>query len=130
VPHDFQPATAPQPAQDRDFEGEEFAQAQSYRLDRLRLAAREEQIAADLDLTDDLHPGLSAELVSELERLVRAHPLRERLRGLLMLALYRSGRRAEALSAYHEARRTFVEELGIDPGPELQQVYGSILRKE
>jgi hypothetical protein len=60
VPHDFQPATAPQPAQDRDFEGEEFAQAQSYRLDRLRLAAREEQIAADLDLTDDLHPGLSA----------------------------------------------------------------------
>jgi DNA-binding SARP family transcriptional activator len=115
---------------DRNFEDEDFAQAEIHHLDALRLAMREEEIAADLDLAADLHPGLNAQLVSELERLVRAHPLRERLRGLLMLALYRSGRRAEALSAYHEARRTFVEELGIDPGPELQQVYGSILRKE
>jgi DNA-binding SARP family transcriptional activator len=115
---------------DQNFDGEEFRQAEIHRLDALRLAMREEEIAADLDLAADLHPGLNAQLVSELERLVRAHPLRERLRGLLMLALYRSGRHAEALSAYHEAMRTFLEELGIEPGPELQQLYGSILRHE
>ena len=73
---------------------------------------------------------MNAQLVSELKRLVQGHPLRERLRGLLMLALYRSGRHAEALSAYHQAVRTFVEELGVEPGPELQQLYGSILRHE
>ena len=93
------------------MELETFAQAEIHRLEDLRLGALEERIAADLE------PGADAELVAEIEALVRAHPLRERLRAHLMLALYRSGRQAEALSAYHDARRTLVEELGIEPGP-------------
>jgi DNA-binding SARP family transcriptional activator len=96
-----------------DLELEEFAQAEIQRLEDLRLGALEERIAADLELRVD------AELVAEIEAWVRLHPLRERLRAQLMLALYRSGRQAEALSAYHEARRTLVDELGIAPGPEL-----------
>ena len=84
----------------------------------------EERIAADLEVDVD------SELVAEVESLVRRHPLRERLRAQLMLALYRSGRQADALSAYHDARRTLVDELGIEPGPELQALYGSILRQE
>ena len=107
-----------------DVELETFAQSEIHRLEDLRLAALEERIAADLELRPD------AELVAEIEALVRMHPLRERLRAQLMLALYRSGRQAEALSAYHEARKALVEELGIEPGPELQALYGSILRQE
>ena len=84
----------------------------------------EERIAADLEL------GADAELVAEIEALVRSHPLRERLRANLMLALYQCGRQAEALAAFHDARRTLIEELGIEPGPELQALYGSILRQE
>ncbi len=106
------------------MELETFAQAEIHRLEDLRLAALEDRIAADLEA------GADAQLVAEIEALVRVHPLRERLRSQLMLALYRSGRQAEALSAYHEARRTLVEELGIEPGPELQALYGSILRQE
>ena len=107
-----------------DLEQETFAQSEIHRLEDLRLGVLEERIAADLAVRAD------AELVSEIEALVRAQPLRERLRSNLMLALYRCGRQAEALSAYHEARKTLVEELGIEPGPELQALYGSILRQE
>ena len=107
-----------------DCELEDFAQPEIHRLEDTRLAALEERLAADLEL------GRHAELVGELHSLVRRHPLRERLRGQLMLALYRAGRQAEALSAYHEARRTLIEELGLEPGPELQALYGSILRQE
>ena len=84
----------------------------------------EDRISADLEIEVD------ADLVAELGTLVRRNPLRERLRVQLMLALYRSGRQADALNAYHDARRTLVDELGIEPGPELQALYGSILRQE
>jgi DNA-binding SARP family transcriptional activator len=107
-----------------DSELEDFAQAEIHRLEDLRLGVLEQRIEADLDTRID------AELVAELEALVRRHPLRERLRSQLMLALYRSGRQADALSAYHDARRTLVDELGIEPGPELHALYGSILRQE
>jgi DNA-binding SARP family transcriptional activator len=107
-----------------DHELETFAQSEIHRLEDLRLGVLEERIAADLELRAD------AELASEIETLVRGHPLRERLRSHLMLSLYRCGRQAEALSAYHDARRTLLDELGIEPGPELQALYGSILRQE
>jgi DNA-binding SARP family transcriptional activator len=107
-----------------DFQFEAFAQGEIARLDELRLAALEDRIEADLEAR------LDAELVGELESLVDAHPLRERLRAHLMLALYRSGRQAEALQVYQEARRALVEELGIDPSPALQELHGAILRQE
>ena len=107
-----------------DMELETFAQADIHRLDDLRLGVLEERIATDLEVEVD------SDLVLELESLVRQQPLRERLRSQLMLALYRTGRQAEALAAYHDARRTLVDELGIEPGPELQALYGSILRQE
>src|SRR5205823_5198281 len=71
-----------------------------------------------------------AELVAELERLVAEHPLRERLRGQLMLALYRAGRQAEALEAYQATRRALVDELGIEPSPALQELEKAILRQD
>jgi DNA-binding SARP family transcriptional activator len=107
-----------------DLELEDFAQDEIHRLEDMRLGVLEERIAADLDV------GVDAELVAEIEVLVRANPLRERPRAQLMLALYRSGRQADALNVYHDARRTLLEELGIEPGPELQGLYGSILRQE
>jgi DNA-binding SARP family transcriptional activator len=107
-----------------DFTFEPFAEAEVRRLEELRLVALEERIEADLEL------GRHAELVAELEALVDRQPLRERLRAQLMLALYRSGRQAQALQAYQEARRTLIEELGIDPSPQLQQLHASILRQE
>jgi DNA-binding SARP family transcriptional activator len=107
-----------------DLELETFAQSEIRRLEDVRIGVVEERIAAELEL------GTEAGIVAEIEALVRAHPLRERLRGQLMVALYRSGRQADALTAYHEARRALVEELGIEPGPELQGLYGSILRQE
>jgi DNA-binding SARP family transcriptional activator len=107
-----------------DFELETFAQEEIRRLDDLRLGVLEDCIASELEL------GTPGELVIELESLVRSHPLRERLRGQLMLALYRAGRQADALAAYHDARRTLVEELGLEPGPELQALYASILRQD
>ena len=107
-----------------DLELETFAQSEIQRIEDLRLAVLEERIAADLEV------GADADLVVELEPLVRAHPLRERLRAQLMLALYRCGRQADALATYHDARRTLVEELGVEPGPELQELYRSILRQE
>jgi DNA-binding SARP family transcriptional activator len=107
-----------------DFQFEAFAQGEIARLEELRLAALEDRLEADLEA------GLDAELVGELESLVAAHPLRERLRAHLMLALYRSGRQAEALQVYQDARKVLVEELGIDPGPALQELHGAILRQE
>ena len=74
--------------------------------------------------------GRAAELVPELQALVAAHPLREGLRAALMLALYRSGRQADALAAYQEARRVLQEELGLDPGPRLRELEAAILRQD
>jgi predicted ATPase/DNA-binding SARP family transcriptional activator len=107
-----------------DFRYEPFAQGEIARLEELRLLALESRI--DLDLA----AGAGAGLVGEVEALVAAHPLRERFRGQLMLALYRAGRQAEALAAYQDARRTLVDELGIEPGPELQRLEREILRQE
>src|SRR5262245_43424195 len=98
-----------------------FARAEIARLDELRLAALEARI--DADLADGRH----AAVVGELEALVLEHPLRERLRAQLMLALYRSGRQAEALAAYQDARRALVDELGIEPGAELQRLEKAVL---
>jgi DNA-binding SARP family transcriptional activator len=107
-----------------EFAYEPFAQAEIARLEELRLVLVEERIQADLAL------GRDAELAGELESLVRRYPLRERLRGHLMLALYRSGRQAEALEAYQDARRTLVDELGIDPGSQLQQLEKAMLNQD
>ena len=107
-----------------DFVYERWAQDEIRRLDELRLAAVEERIDAELEL------DRSAELVPELERLAAEYPQRERLRGQLMLALYRSGRQTDALQAYQDARRMLVDELGLEPGPELQRLNASILRQE
>jgi DNA-binding SARP family transcriptional activator len=107
-----------------DFAYEPFAQNEAARLEELRLTAIEEGIEARLEL------GGAAELVGDLETLVRENPLRERPRGQLMLALYRSGRQAEALQAYQDARKMLVEELGIEPTPTLQELHASILRQE
>lgn len=104
-----------------DFVYEDFAQAEIARLEDLRLSALEDRIEADLSR------GRHADLVPELERLVAQHPLRERLRGQLMLALYRSGRQADALVEYQKARRMLVEQVGIEPGPALQQLEKAIL---
>jgi len=107
-----------------DFAYEPFAQTEIARLEELRTVVLEERVEADLAL------GRHAELVSELEALVQAQPLRERSRAQLMLALYRSGRQADALAAYRTARETLVEELGIDPGPELKALEAAILRQD
>ena len=107
-----------------DFAYESWAQSEIARLEELRLVAVEARLDADLEC------GRGAELVGELEALVREHPLRERLRGQLMLALYRAGRQAEALDAYAAARAALVDELGIDPGPELQALHHSILNQD
>ncbi len=94
------------------------------RLEELRLSALEHRLDADLEL------GGHEELVGELEALVAEHPLRERLRGQLILALYRSGRQSEALETYRETRRVLVEELGIEPSPELRELERAILRQD
>jgi DNA-binding SARP family transcriptional activator len=101
-----------------------FAPAEADRLEELRLVAVESRIEAELaDGAHDL-------LVPELERLIAEHPYRERLRGQLMLALYQVGRQAEALDAYQTARQMLVDELGIEPGPELQDLERRILRQD
>ena len=94
------------------------------RLEELRVEALQERIETDLAL------GADAELVSELELLVGQHPLRERLRAQLMLSLYRSGRQADALAAYRDARRSLVETLGIEPTLALRQLERSILDQD
>jgi class 3 adenylate cyclase len=107
-----------------DLADEPFAGPEIRRLDELRLVALEDRIAADLEL------GRHGELIAELEALVREHPLRERVRALLMLALYRGGRQAEALAAYRDARKLFDEELGLEPGDELQRLERAILQHD
>jgi DNA-binding SARP family transcriptional activator len=107
-----------------DFTYESFAQAAIARLEEIRMTAVELRIDADLVL------GRHDELVGELEALVAGHPLRERLRMYLMTALYRSGRQAEALDAYQDARRALVDGLGIDPSTALQELERAILRQD
>jgi YVTN family beta-propeller protein len=107
-----------------EFAYDGFAQAEIARLDELRLAATEARI--DAELAEGRHPSL----VPELERLVQEHPSRERLQGQLMLALYRSGRQAQALEAYQRARRALDEQLGIEPGPALRELERLILNQD
>src|SRR2546423_348303 len=107
-----------------DLAWEPFAQAEVVRLEELRLAALEDRIDADLAR------GRHGQVVAELEQLVAEHPLRERLRGQLMLALYRGGRQADALAVYQRARRTPVEELGIEPGASLRRLERGILEHD
>jgi len=101
----------------------EFARAQLVSLEDLRDAALEDRIEADLAL------GRHAELVPELDALVGRHPFRERLRGQLMIALYRAGRQAEALEAYRAARQALRDELGIEPSAALQRLHTAILNQ-
>ena len=104
-----------------EFAGEPWAQAEVGRLEELRLSALQDRIDAELTLSR------AGELVGELEVLIAEHPLSERLRGQLMLALYRSDRQADALAAYRAARETLVETLGIEPGTALRSLERAIL---
>jgi DNA-binding SARP family transcriptional activator/tetratricopeptide (TPR) repeat protein len=104
-----------------DVAYEPFAQAEIGRLEELRHAIVEERIEADLAL------ARHADVVGELEALVAEHPLRERLRGQLMLALYRTGRQADALESYRQARRLLTEELGLEPSEPLKDLQRAIL---
>jgi YVTN family beta-propeller protein len=105
------------------FEYEPFAQSEIARLEELRLAAIERRVDEDLAL------GRHADVLPELESLVQRHPLRERLRAQLMLALYRSGRQADALEAYRAGRRA-LDELGIEPGADLRELERKILNQD
>src|SRR4051794_11312873 len=104
-----------------DLTDEPFAAAEIRRLDELRVRAAECAIDADLEA------GGHADVVGELDTLVAAHPLREHLHAQRMLALYRSGRQSEALEAYRDARRALVDEIGVEPGAELQRLHDAIL---
>ncbi len=107
-----------------EFAFDDFAQAEIHRLEELRLAATEDRVESLLQL------GRHGEVVAEIDGLVSAHPLRERLRGQLMLALYRSGRQADALQAYRDGRRLLAADLGLDPSPELQRLERAILAQD
>ena len=104
-----------------EFADQPWAQVEAARLEELRLVATEGLVELRLAA------GGQAGVVAELEGLVAEHPTRERLRGLLMLALYRSGRQADALGVYQATRTVLAEELGIDPSPELQRLHRAIL---
>lgn len=106
------------------FEATRFGGAESRRLEELRLVALEDRIAADLDV------GRARETVSELESLVHEHQLRERLWHLLVLALYRSGRQADALAAYARAREFLIDEIGVEPGEELRALHAQVLAQD
>jgi YVTN family beta-propeller protein len=103
---------------------EQFAQQEIARLEELRLAAVEASVEAQLGL------GRHADVIGELEVLVRQHPLRERLSGQLILALYRSGQQVKALEAYRHVRRSLDEQLGIQPGPALRDLERRILNQD
>jgi YVTN family beta-propeller protein len=107
-----------------DLENEPFAASESERLEERRLLAVEVRIDAELAL------GRGGELVGELEQLVAEHPFRERLLGQVMLALYRAGRRADALAAYQACRRRFAQELGLEPSSELRALERQILEQD
>jgi predicted ATPase/DNA-binding SARP family transcriptional activator len=107
-----------------DVQYESFAQPEILRLDELRLAAVENRIEATLGL------GRHDQAIGELEALVAEHPVRERFRALLMLALYRAGRQADALETYQQARGVLLDELGLEPGPELRELEQAILRQD
>lgn len=107
-----------------DFTFEPFAQRPITALEEMRAAAIEDRIDAALEL------GRHGDLVAEIERQVAAHPFRERLRGQLMLALYRAGRQRDALAAYSDARHMLMEELGIEPGPALRGLEQAVLRQD
>jgi DNA-binding SARP family transcriptional activator/ABC-type branched-subunit amino acid transport system substrate-binding protein/streptogramin lyase len=107
-----------------DVAYESFAQPEIARLEERRLVALEQRIDADLAL------GRHADVIAELESLVAEHPLREQLRGPLMLALYRSGRQADALEVFQDARHALIEELGVEPGPSLRELQAAILRQD
>ena len=107
-----------------DVADERFAQPEIARLEDLRVGCLSQRIEADLAC------GRHAEVAGELEALVREHPLRERLRGQLMLALYRAGRQADALAAYRDAHRALVEGLGIEPSPDLRALEAAILHQD
>ena len=104
-----------------DFHYDAFAQTEAGRLNELRLACLEERIEADLQL------GRHAVLIGELEGLIIEHPLRERLRGQLILALYRAGRQSEALAQYQATRKMLADELGLEPSPELRELERMVL---
>jgi predicted ATPase/DNA-binding SARP family transcriptional activator len=107
-----------------DFTYEDWARGEIDRIEELRLASFGDRIEADIAL------GRHAELVGEIEVLIAEHPLRERFRGQLMLALYRSGRQAEALDVYQATRKALVDALGLEPGPEIQSLHGQILNQD
>ena len=107
-----------------EFTYESFAQAEIARLEERRLGALEVQVEARLAL------GEHHSVICDLEALVREHPLRERLHGHLMLALYRCGRQGDALAAYHAARRSLLEALGIEPCRELRRLEQAILQQD
>jgi predicted ATPase/DNA-binding SARP family transcriptional activator len=104
-----------------DFVYESFAQAEITRLDELRLLTLEQRVTVEMAL------GHEGAMIGELETLIREHPYRERLHGQLMLALYRTGRQADALAAFRDARRRLSEELGIEPSNELARLHEAIL---
>ena len=107
-----------------DFAYERFAQREIARLREARLVALEDRIEADLALGGD------GQLIGELESLVASNPLQERLRGQLMLALYRGGRQADALAVYRQTSVLLREELGLEPGRVLQELERSILEHD
>ena len=107
-----------------DFTYQLFAEASARRLDELRVSAEEARIEALLAL------GRERDAITEVESLVQRFPLREHVRALQMLALYRAGRQSEALGAYQAARQALAAELGIDPGPELRALEEAILRQD
>jgi predicted ATPase/DNA-binding SARP family transcriptional activator len=107
-----------------DLMDEPFAAAEARRLDELHL------VALELALESDLEAGLCRELIGPLDSLVAEYPLRERLHGLRILALYRCERQADALQAYQDARRTLVDELGIEPGEHLRELERAILAQD
>ena len=107
-----------------DLRYESFAQGEIARLEELRLVTNENRIEAELGL------GRHDPAIGELEALIAEHPARERLRSLHMLALYRAGRQADALEAYQGARQTLLDDLGLEPGPELRELEQAILRQD
>ena len=107
-----------------DLASERFAQPEIARLEELRVAALEQLVEAKLAL------GRHAEVIGELETLIAEHPYREGLRAQLMLALYRCDRQADALQAYQDARRTLIENLGIEPGERLRELERAILAQD